>query len=132
MNLIDSIKNNLNDFWIYLVENIETIFINIFSNIMSDLFAFLFSASIGYWLLKKIANKSIQVESQTYISGESSHIVCSQDNYSINEMPEILLTYRKKLKTENKNNVIFFKKTRVSTFILFTDGKRILLYDREV
>lgn len=131
MNLIDIIKNNLGDFWVFLGGNIGTIFINVFSNIISSVVTVLFLVFMGYWILKKIANNLIKVELQTYISGESSHIVCSQDNYLINEVPEILLAYRKKLKTENKNNVIFFNNTRVSTFILFTDGKRVLLYDRE-
>jgi len=133
--IVDNILKISNNYWSiildYFTEHADSIITNVISNMIYGLITLLIVISFGYYLLKKFANKTIKVESQIYISGESSHIVCRTDNYLINQMPTVLHDYRKKLKTKNKNNEIFFWNTRVSTFILFTDGKRVLLYDRE-
>jgi len=114
-----------------ITNNIDSIFINIVSNTLFSLFTVLITLTIGLYFYNRIIKKENQVEFQTYISGESSHIVCKEDSYFVKDIPNILLQYRKKMKTTNDEEELYFWKTRVSTFTIFTDGKKILLNNRK-
>lgn len=81
-------------------------------------------------LYKKYKNTVQDVGFQTYIFGEISYVVCKNDNYKIFEIPRILLEFREKLKIKRKQDEVYFWNTRISTFIVFTDGKRVLLFNR--
>jgi len=98
-------------------------------------FGWMIGVVLIIYTYKKYKNTVQDVGFQTYIFGEVSYVVCNSDNYKIANIPEILLNFKKRLhiskNKQDNDNEIYFWRTRISTFIAFTDGKRILLFDRK-
>lgn len=68
---------------------------------------------------------------QTFIYASSEYIICKDSKNSIGDIPDIMYEYRKKLFTTVNPKGLFFWDTRISTYIVITDGDRILVLDRE-
>ena len=68
---------------------------------------------------------------QTYLYINTTCIICNCDKYKIADIPKALLEYRKKLHSMSDDQNLTYWNTRISTFIIFTDGKSVLLYDRK-
>lgn len=109
-----------------IIDSLIANFLWVLPTVLISLFTFI--------VLYKKYKKTVQaVDFQTYIFGEISYVVCNTDKYKISNIPDILLKYRNRLilGKKKKNNVVYFWQTRISTFVVFTDGKRILLFNRK-
>ncbi len=121
----------------YTIEHLPSITDNVIANIIVWIFASIISLFAFYLLWKRIENTTKEVGSQTYIPALPEYIVCNNKEKKIKNIPNILLNNRNKwnikIKKDKKynNEEVFFWNTRISTFIVFTDGKRILLFDRK-
>jgi len=97
----------------------------IISNLVSAFVIFLVSSIAMYLFIQR---KTIF---QTYLYINTSCIICNCEKYKIGEIPKALLEYRKKLQSMSDDENLTFWNTRISTFIIFTDGESVLLYDRK-
>lgn len=97
----------------------------IISALVSGFIVFIVSSIAMYLFTKR---KTIF---QTYLYINTSCIICNCEKYKIGDIPKALLEYRKKLHSMSDDENLTFWNTRISTFIIFTDGVSVLLYDRK-
>lgn len=103
------------------------IFNNIISWLITLIIAFITSVIYYKSLIKKATTGSIF---QTCIYSNHEYITCPENTYLVKDIPEIMFEYRKKLYSTNEKEELFFWNTRISTYVAFTDGNRILVLDR--
>jgi len=116
----------------FLISTYYLILNTLSNGIVQSLIATAIVSLLGFFKFNKyIENLQSKPILQTFIYTNSHYIVCKEDNYTINQIPDILTEYRKRLyTTNNKKEELYFWRTRISTFILFTDGNRLLVLDR--
>jgi len=106
-------------------------FYDLLNNITAEFIVVAISLLITYLIYRSYKKIKAKVGFQTYIMTETSYITCTKD-YTIRDIPNILQEYKDKLNIENKKeDKVFFWNTRISTYLIFTDGVNILLYNRK-
>ena len=124
---------------ISLIEEIFTYLVNfdfnqnifespVFINILSTA---LFSLSVYFFVIFVSKKAKVQNIDQTYICINTSCVICGEGSYKVNEIPDVLMEYRRKLYSHEDDQNFMMWNTRVSTFLAFTDGQSILLFDRD-
>jgi len=110
-----------------LIENIIDLK-SVINSLLASVIGGLFTLITIKWYFDRIRNQSTF---QTHIYSGANYIVCDDGKFDVDKIPQILTEYRKKLySTDNKEQLLFWN-TRISTFIIFTDGKRVLVLDRK-
>lgn len=99
------------------------------SSIFNNIVAWIITSLLGLFIvnsffLKKYSQKFFQKNIYT------NPAFIFKENLSISDISEALLNYRKKIDNIGISNRFLFFKVRISTFVVFTDGERILLLDR--
>ena len=124
--IVEFYKNHTNDL-------IDGVMASLIANYIWMIPSFIVSTFSIIWLYKKYKSTVESVGFQTYIFGEVSYVVGHNDSYKICDIPNLLLSFRNRLNLGTKKNKdeVYFWETRISTFILFTDGKRVLLFNRK-
>lgn len=105
--------------------NIQNFFVGLMVNFTYGIITLIITIIVFNLYIKKLQSS---VSFQTYIYADPKYVICKEDEYSIEEIPVILTKYRKKLYATKDQEELFFWNTRVSTYILFTDGENILVY----
>jgi len=120
----------MNDFNITEAFAIEGIISNITASFLWAFAVGIISIIIFQLTLSKI--KKNNVINQAYIFTNTDHILCSRkDNCKVSNISELLDQHRKKIHTTKDTQEVCFWNTRVSTFIVFTDGIKVVLYNRK-
>jgi hypothetical protein len=105
--------------------NIQNFIIGFFVDVIYGVVSFIITIILFNLYIKKLKSS---VTFQTYIYADPKYVICTNDKYNIEEIPDILTKYRKKLYATKDQEELFFWNTRISTFILFTDGNKVLVY----
>lgn len=108
------------------------------SSIFNNVIAWVVTGSVGilgfFFRRLIVRSKSRKKDNilETFIYADPDYIVCKEKNesYIIEDIPDIMLEYRKKLYSTDNTDELFFWDTRISTFIVITDGSRLLVLDR--
>lgn len=98
------------------------------SGLLSALLIFIVTAIIVKAITK---NKLEKVLYQNYFYAKSDYIFIGYKDKCIGDLPQCLLKYREKISPENDEGILSIWKTQISTFFVFTDGKHIILFNRE-
>lgn len=110
----------------------------VLGNFLTYLVGFLFLLAIG--TVTHARKKKREVIHQTFIMIDQFTFFCRNECYKVADIPTLMRNYRGKFihshlcKLEQEEHLlkeeVYIDKTRISTFVMFTDGSRVALIDR--